>query len=133
MPSRQRMEGDLSVKVLMVALYVQNRYVVSDQRPGPGFCSDVWTAESRLRLAVFWESIALVINSEGFRTMVRGIERVSRRGQEVRFEILHDNERLNLDVYANGTYALRKIPRDEGGTRRTPAQEDSPHENQPQD
>jgi hypothetical protein len=134
MPSNERRQGDLSSGFLMNALRVRAGYSITDERLGPGYFMDFGTTDCWLRLSIFEQARALIIQSQGFQARFTGIQQVSRQGEDVRFEILHDNERLNVDVYADGTYGIRKLRPDQDGTRRLSAGETPPPaEQQPQD
>jgi hypothetical protein len=112
MPSneRERRYGNLSSGFIMDVLRVRAAYSTTDERLGQGYFMDFGTKDTAIRLTVFEQARALVIQSEGFQAKFKGIQRVSGQGQDLRFEILHDHERLNVDVYGDGTYGIRKLP-----------------------
>jgi len=118
----------------MNALRVRAGYDVTDERLGAGYFMDFGTTDCWLRLSVFEQARALIIQSQGFQARFKGIQRVSRQGDDLRFEVLHDHERLDVDVYADGTYGIRKLRLDQDGSRRTPTSvAPPPAEQQPQD
>lgn len=137
MPSNERRYGDLSTGFVMNALRVRAGYSVTDEKLGDGYYMDFGTSECWLRVTVFEQARALSIQSNGFQARFKGIQRVSRQGDNLRFEVLHDRERLDVDVFADGTYGIRKLAQpqlDQDSSRRTPiASAPSSAERQPQD
>jgi hypothetical protein len=109
---------------------------VTDERLGPGYFMDFGTTECWLRVTVFEQARALSIQSNGFQARFKGIQRVSHQGDNLRFEVLHDHERLDVDVFADGTYGIRKFaqPRlDQDDSRRALSSEAPPSaEQQPE-
>jgi len=118
----------------MNALRVRAGYSVTDETLGPGYFMDFGTTDCWLRLSVFEQARALIIQSQGFQAKFKGIQRVSRQGDNLRFEVLHDHERLDVDVYADGTYGIRKLRLAQDGSQLMPPSEAPlPAEQQPQE
>ena len=131
MARNERTPGDLSPRFVMNTLRVRAGYDVTDERLEPGYFIDFGTTECWLRLSVFEQARALIIQSQGFQARFKGIQRVSRQGDNLRFEVLHEEERLDVDVYADGTYGIRKLRRDQDSSRRTLSREAPPPAEQP--
>lgn len=94
----------------MGTLKSEHCYPVSGDELGEGYMVGVGPQEATVSVAVYPEKRSLEIFSGKNVVRLHNVQRVSRLGQELRFEAEGDDEQLTVDLSAAGGYSLRRLP-----------------------
>lgn len=94
----------------MGTLKSEHCYPVSGDELGEGYMVGVGPQEATVSVAVYPEKRSLEIFSGKNIVRLHNVQRVSRLGQELRFEAEGDDEQLTVDLSAAGGYSLRRLP-----------------------